>query len=611
MPDHSLQNTQDTLRLPIFDVAEDRATSGDSTYFEQAFINCFPRVSTNPLTGEMTVSLVKRSGSSAISTLSPTIGSYGTRDDMQCLVVTCITQLYDVYIAAFFDSNTNKIYIIQFRPKSLTTVKIGEISTCTKNDLVFLTEFTNGDMLLPAVSISYQKSDRSSGTGYYALSTSGVFTTSSLTTISSGSFPANLGTPKIITGPFQFLNGHLYIMTLDAFIYMNSLTTAGNCDVTTWNTLSTVVASQYPDKGMGVYRYKNFLLAFGQSSIEFFNDAGNPPPQASIERTDQAFIKFGCYTPKAVLGINDTIYWVSYSDSNTVGVYRMDGFVPTKISTIKEDQVISGFFAGNSQLLGQFSLECLILENRAHLIINGPTYTSGAILQSTIDTISFANDTYENNPLLFGKAPILAFSVEDKTWWGLILGDPITTSGTYAFIKTTGAFPATSQSGAYQQFCFFAQTTDTTQDQCSATCPRTFKAPNQTVGFFGTYADANPHGTVTTLPITITFQTNTYWFMNEKRKRINKIKLITDGLSRDSTDTTNIYAMYFYWIKDNELEVVGTAGRVRRIVFPNTMQRYYIPNMGMARSLMIGCTATSIDAFTVRGIEVDLTQGTS
>ena len=59
-----------------------------------------------------------------------------------------------------------------------------------------------------------------------------------------------------------------------------------NPDITTWNTLATVVASQYPDRGVGLFRYKAFLLAFGQDSIEFWSDVSNPPPAASLERTD-------------------------------------------------------------------------------------------------------------------------------------------------------------------------------------------------------------------------------------------------------------------------------------------------------------------------------------
>ncbi len=47
------------------------------------------------------------------------------------------------------------------------------------------------------------------------------------------------------------------------------------------------------------------------------------------------------------------------------------------------------------------------------------------------------------------------------------------------------------------------------------------------------------------------------------------------------------------------------------MTIPNSAGRYYINNLGMARAFMVGLMSISKDALTVRGIEVDLTQGTS
>src|ERR1700676_5034522 len=280
MADKPLQSQQDSIPIPVWDAPNVRiSNTGAGLYFEQSYINCYTEVyKAQTVFNAASIAAIKRPGTLATAALTPTIASYGTSDDMVCLANTVVTQLYDIYIAAFFDSNNSKIYIIQYRPIALTSTKIGEITGANINDMVFITEIVDGATLLPGIAVSYQKSDKSSGTGYYSISLAGVFTGAAtpqgLNVISSASFPSNLGTPRIITGPFQHMNGHTYIMTLDGFIYESQFT-ATNPDITAWNTNATVTASQYPDRGVGVYRYKHLLIAAGQASMEFWSPDNN------------------------------------------------------------------------------------------------------------------------------------------------------------------------------------------------------------------------------------------------------------------------------------------------------------------------------------------------
>jgi hypothetical protein len=516
-----------------------------------------------------------------------------------------VTQLYDIYVAAFFDSTTSKIYIIQYRPIALTAIKIGEIATTTINDQIYITEITNGDTLLPAIAISYQKFDKSSGTGYYAVSSSGVFTTSSLTTISHGSFPSNLATPRIITGPFQYMNGHNYIMTLDGFIYMSSLTTAGNPDVTTWNTNATVTASQYPDSGVGVFRYMHHLLAFGKDSVEFFNDASDPPPGSTLERTDQAFIKFGAISPRMIQNFDDTIYWIAYGSNNSFGVWKMTGYTPTKISDLKIDTILTNILSTNSES-HLLNMQCIVLAARKHLLIGGVQYDNALTWFGT--GAVGAADTFQITAVADGRAGVLAYSLDDKIWWGLNV-----LSGLYntTYVRPATSFSTAAQIGSYRQYMFVCGSlTDGFGDarDFSGTTVQYF---NQRQGSSGTYIDTNPQQVDANQnyePITAIVCLNTYWFETERRKRINKIKTIVEGLTM--TDAS-VYALYIVATPDTLYDSMGATSLVRRLVLPTVDQRYYDNNWGMMRAINVSVISKTKDDMRIRSVELDLAQGTA
>ncbi len=593
--DRPLQTQQDNIRLSLYQ-EDTSALPGETygSYLGQSFVNCFPMVERNAITGETSVLIVKRQGTTAVAEPTPTIASYGTPNSMSCVCNMVMTQLYDVYVAAFFDAANSKIYFIQYRPISGTTEKIGEITGCDINDTVFITEIVNGDTLLPAIAVSYQKASKASGKGYYAVSSGGVFTASTLTPISHTSFPANLGTPRIVTGPFQYMNGHTYIMTLDGFIYMSSLTTSGNPDITTWNTLATVTASQYPDSGIGVWRYKHHLIAFGKDSVEFFNDASNPPPGSTLERTDQAFIKFGAINPRMIQNFDDSIYWVAYGSNNSFGVWKMTGYAPEKISILKIDQALMDYLSQNSDN-SIINMQCLVLGGRKHLLINGIPYTT------QVDFI--ASDAADTNQL-FGftsvRAGTVAYNLEDKVWWGL----NAQTNYYQSFPRPATSYNTTTQAGNYRQYLFHQPQTSTSGDD-SASCRIMYF--RQAFPSSGQYIDEIP--TAENTPIAIAFCTNTYWFQNERRKRISRLRVICDGLSVGGADAS-VYAMYAVITRTPIYDSTGATQLVRRIPIPTDNQRYYVNNLGMMRSLSVGVACVSKDDFRARAIELDIGQGT-
>jgi hypothetical protein len=603
MADQPLQQEQGNILVPVYDAPNTRSTlSGAGIYFEQSYINCWPEIY-KPLSSYAAPNLAvtKRPGCLANAALTPTIASYGTSDQMVCLANIVVTQLYDIYIAAFFDNAASKIYIIQYRPIALTSTKIGEIATANVNDLVFITEITDGATLLPGIAVSYQKSDKSSGTGYYSISLAGVFTGAAvpqgLNAIASGSFPSNLGTPRIITGPFQHMNGHTYIMTIDGFIYESQLN-AGNPDITSWNTNATVTASQYPDRGVGVYRYKHLLLACGQDSIEFWSPDNNAPPQSSLVRTDQAFIKFGATSPKMVINIDDVLYWVAFGSSSTTGVWQLDGYTPKKISTQREDVLISNAFGVSIGFPSYVTLETILMNGKKHLVFNGVTGYSLAY-----GTTGYSGaDTYVIGSVTDVSASIQCFNITDQMWWQLNMHNK---GG--AFIMPATAFPSSLTAGQYKQYFFVRKAGVTINNQVSSTRPMAWVI----LGAEGTFYDDNPTGTPTTEAITVAITFNTTWNLTTKRKKLIKLIAMMDTLTIAGGDVS-VYTFYFLFNKDGNFN--GTTN-VRGLLLPtqntgNMSSRYSINNLGMYRQLNLGIVWKSKDAFRMQGLELEVARGT-
>lgn len=609
--DRALQNIQDTVRQPVYDINQYRP-SDVGTSEEQMYMNCYPAFSTNLLTGEKIATLIKRPGMNIGYVLSPTIDTYFSGGDaVTPLTNMVMTQLYDVNVAAFYDTGNNHITLIMYRPITGTTISIGTITTTgSRNDYVFITEITQGDGLVPGIAVSYMKSDKTTSVGAYATSTSGVFTTSSLTTISSGSFPTNLGTAKVITGPFQFLDGINYIMTVDGYIYGSSLTTLGNPDVTTWNTLTTVTASQYPDSGIGLFRQKSYLMAFGQDSVEFFTDVSNAPPKSSLERTDQAFIKFGTLSPKMVINIDDQIYWIAYSSAGTSGVWTLNGLTPVKLTSDKEDSYITTQISVTAGVTSFNSLECLFLNNKKHLAINGILCPITLAGQTNI-SLNSSSDTFPFAVALDIRGGILCYNIDDQLWWGLSIMD---LSNGIAVLPAQ-AFPTTNAIGNQVQYCFRRPFGTGAGKAVSSSTPFSFAYADFSAG---TFKDVSPQSTGQTIfPVTISFNLNTMWFGNERRKRFNKLKLIMDVYQPPSGDTS-VYSMYYTYIKAygliSNLSLFSSYINQRRVVMPLDTaqvmtQRYYISNLGAGRAFLFNLTFSSMSDFRLHFVEMDVDQG--
>lgn len=265
---------------------------------------------------------------------------------------------------------------------------------------------------------------------------------------------------KVITGPILQMNGLFYVATVDGLVYQTFTNFAYDLSAAAWNNaLNYFPTARYPDQLQGVFRYKHHLVAMGKDSIEFLNDDADLTGAtfgSSLTSTSQAFIKFGAISPKLVINVDDVLYWVSYGSSTTLGIWKLDGYTPVKISTKRQDLALLRDLP--NQLADPLTvLFSVVIGNKKHLGINN----------INLYTIAYAGTSFEDGESYDFNASscasnILMYNIEDKTWWGMVLDD-----GKSAKILPTSSFGNTTTINPYKQYvlCFLGNTADIGNDK--------------------------------------------------------------------------------------------------------------------------------------------------
>ena len=138
--------------------------------------------------------------------------------------------------------------------------------------------------------------------------------------------------PKYHKPSFAFMDGYLFLIlrkadgTDSADIY--------NSDVDnpfSWNPINFIVAEQFPDNLQALARQNNMLVAFGDTSTEFFYDAGNAAG-TPLARNTSYTLQVGIAAPYALYQNEKFCLFVGQSQSGGRAVWMLDGFVPKKVS---------------------------------------------------------------------------------------------------------------------------------------------------------------------------------------------------------------------------------------------------------------------------------------
>ena len=132
-----------------------------------------------------------------------------------------------------------------------------------------------------------------------------------------------------------FLDGYIFLAKEDTADIYNS----GIGDYDYWNPVDYLSVAQYSDSITGLAKQNNQVVALKESSIEYLYDAGNAFG-SPLARTTQAVIQIGCGACAAIVDAERRIYFVGKSDTGSVGVWQIEGFKESKVSTEAIDRIL-------------------------------------------------------------------------------------------------------------------------------------------------------------------------------------------------------------------------------------------------------------------------------
>lgn len=386
------------------------------------------------------------------------------------------------------------------------------------------------------------------------------------------------------------MNGTIYVLTNTGKIANSDLNS-----VTSWNGLGVIQAISYPDQGVRLMRYKNHIVCFGEDSIEFFNDIGNPAPKSPLQRTDQAFIKMGAKNARSIVSVDDTLYWIGRSTAGGGGLWKLDGYTPVKLSSVREDAAID--LAANTSL-SLFGADCL---TTATMLGEKQIFLGGSRIRSELSSAAvFTDDPHTITAT--DLYSILVYNIPQNSFWGYNNG-----GASEAFngvndpqLPWATAEYSLSNLGPGTQIILFGGTAIP-----STHTGRIYYTDISSNVWVDGYNATDDTGYM----YPMLWQSNQIMFNNERRKRIHKFKVISDYMHEDEglPSETGAFMWLVFGRQNNQLLNPNLIQRY--IDIPNTVGRYYYANLGAMRSITFAVVTKTTMPVRVRGIEIDFSQG--
>ena len=111
-------------------------------------------------------------------------------------------------------------------------------------------------------------------------------------------------------------------------------------DPTTWGALNFRQAELEPDDAIYVAKHHENVVVLGARTTEFFYDNANPTGSTLNPRTDVSY-ETGTVDFDSIWEESDVIFFVGQTESGGIGVYMIDGFQLSKISTSTIDTFLT------------------------------------------------------------------------------------------------------------------------------------------------------------------------------------------------------------------------------------------------------------------------------
>lgn len=160
-----------------------------------------------------------------------------------------------------------------------------------------------------------------------------------------------------------FIDGYLFAVNSGGDKIYNS---AAGGVLTTWNATDFLNAEQYSDPVWWIDKHKNYLVAFGSQSIEFFYDAGNEVG-SPLTRQESYSTRIGITEGapgKIVANIEDTLYFIGKSRQNNHSLYKIENFQVSEIDSQYMQNVFNFLSAADPTFSVHIdSVETVIINN--------------------------------------------------------------------------------------------------------------------------------------------------------------------------------------------------------------------------------------------------------
>jgi hypothetical protein len=364
--------------------------------------------------------------------------------------------------------------------------------------------------------------------------------------------PGYLTTEVTIRG-LPHLDGYLFIGTTDGKIYN------GNLDSNNvWTATDFVTAERAFDVGCYLGLQSDHIIYFGTQGIEaFYNDGG--ASGSPLTRRQDLYYRIGCFHPNSFVESGNRIFFVGKEKNASPGVYVMENFTPTRISSPYIDAKITDDIDSDD-----------FLEPDRNTANNGLTnYGAEMALFNTKDSgpvlLLHLNETY-------------AYHIQTQTWHLWDCGSTPTYAGRYADWTTYYPIIDTINS-----------------DKVLFT--------NAVVG-----TDAGTGGALDDLGLTAAtayLYTRPWDLSTTLRKKIPKVRFLKTAQANASYDPSNVVLS---WVDSD----VTTSGGVTEADFTNTRNvniattRAEAPRCGMPRSRIwrVGFDVNAAKNQSLLGLEI-------
>jgi len=176
------------------------------------------------------------------------------------------------------------------------------------------------------------------GSGYVTAPTVTITDSGSGVNATASSLLSYFPTTGLVAG-VAFLDAYVFVGTPDGRVYSCNVG-----DPTIWNPLDYITAEAESDQSVAICKHLNYVMNFGQWSLEFFYDNANPIDSPLAAATSYK-VEIGCANGDSVVPFEQTVAWIGTSLSNGKGIFLLDGTGPTRISTAYIDRIL-----GNSDM---------------------------------------------------------------------------------------------------------------------------------------------------------------------------------------------------------------------------------------------------------------------